>query len=293
VWCLLQKMSESFNQETNMEKKIGKNKMKKALIAIASLVMIVSASQAQTLLDVNFASGYTDGNLVGPLNTAANTIGQGGWAQTSTFAAGNPITISSGKAILASGSTGQDAWKAFDSAATMTAGTSLLSKINFSVTSATSGGDYFFHLGSPAGSTSNFYQRLFAKSTTGGFLLGIGTASSTGTYGTSLLSLNTAYNVVIAWNSITGSLNDTLNVYVNPTNPTLANNSAYTSTTWTVAEPSTLDAANLRIGGSGTTPGVQVNTINVAIVPEPSSGALLVLGGVALVAVRSLRKKNS
>jgi hypothetical protein len=31
----------------------------------------------------------------------------------------------------------------------------------------------------------------------------------------------------------------------------------------------------------------------VAPVPEPSSGALLVLGGVALVAVRSLRKKNS
>ena len=31
----------------------------------------------------------------------------------------------------------------------------------------------------------------------------------------------------------------------------------------------------------------------VAPVPEPSSGALLVLGGMALVAVRSLRKKNS
>ena len=267
--------------------------MKKALIAIVSVVMTVSASQAQTLLDVNFASGYTDGNLIGPVNTVGNTIGQGGWAQTGTFTGGNPVAINSGKAILASGATGQDAWKAFDSAATMTAGTSLLSKINFTVTSATSGGDYFFHLGSPAGSTSGFYQRLFAKSTTGGFLLGISTTSSTGTYGTSLLSLNTAYNVVIAWNSITGSSNDTLNVYVNPTDPTLANNSAYTSATWNVAEPSTLDTANLSLGGSGTTPGVQVNTINVAIVPEPSTGALLVLGGAALVAVRSLRKKNS
>ena len=267
--------------------------MRKALIAIASVVMAVSSSQAQTLLDVNFASGYTDGNLIGPVNTAANTIGQGGWAQTGGFTGGNPITINSGKAILTSGATGQDAWKAFDSAATMTAGTSLLSKINFSITSATTGGDYFFHLGSPAGSTSNFYQRLFAKSTTGGFLLGISATSSTGTYGTSLLSLNTAYDVVIAWNSITGSSNDTLNVYVNPTDPTLANNSAYISTSWTVAEPSALDAANLRIGSAGSTPGVQVNTINVAIVPEPSSGALLVLGGVSLVAIRSLRKKNS
>ena len=35
------------------------------------------------------------------------------------------------------------------------------------------------------------------------------------------------------------------------------------------------------------------NVIITASVPEPSSGALLVLGGVALVAVRSLRKKNS
>jgi trimeric autotransporter adhesin len=267
--------------------------MRKALIAIASVVMAVSSSQAQTLLDVNFASGYTDGNLIGPVNTAANTIGQGGWAQTGTFTGGNPVAINSGKAILASGATGQDAWKAFDSAATMAAGTSLLSKINFSITSATTGGDYFFHLGSPAGSTSNFYQRLFAKSTTGGFLLGISATSNTGIYGTSLLSLNTAYDVVIAWNSITGSSNDTLNVYVNPTDPTLANNSAYTSATWTVAEPSTLNAANLRIGGATTTPGVQVNTIKVEIVPEPSSGALLILGGMALVAVRSLRKKNS
>ena len=267
--------------------------MKKTLIAIASVVMTVSASQAQILLDVNFASGYTNGNLIGPLNTAADTIGQGGWAQTGVFTGGNPITIISGQAILTSGATGQDAWKAFESAATMTEGTSLVSKINFSVTSAASG-DYFFHLGSPAGSTSNFYQRLFAKSTTGGFLLGISAGSTTGIYGTSLLSLNTAYDVVIAWNSITGPLNDTLNVYVNPTDPTLANNSAYTSTTtWAVAEPSTLDAANLRIGSATKTPGVQVNTINVAIVPEPSSGALLVLGGMALVAVRSLRKKNS
>ena len=174
--------------------------MKKALIAITSIVMTVSASQAQVLLDVNFASGYTDGNLIGPLNTAADTIGQGGWAQTGVFTGGNPITIISGQAILTSGATGQDAWKAFESAATMTEGTSLVSKINFSVTSAASG-DYFFHLGSPAGS-SNFYQRLFAKSTTGGFLLGISAGSTTGIYGTSSPSLNTAYDAVIAWNSV-------------------------------------------------------------------------------------------
>ena len=35
------------------------------------------------------------------------------------------------------------------------------------------------------------------------------------------------------------------------------------------------------------------NVIITASVPEPSSGALLVLGGAALVAVRSFRKKNS
>jgi hypothetical protein len=35
------------------------------------------------------------------------------------------------------------------------------------------------------------------------------------------------------------------------------------------------------------------NVIITASVPEPSSGALLVLGGVSLVAIRSLRKKNS
>ena len=33
--------------------------------------------------------------------------------------------------------------------------------------------------------------------------------------------------------------------------------------------------------------------LNAVVVPEPSSGALLVLGGMALVAIRSLRKKSS
>ena len=52
---------------------------------------------------------------------------------------------------------------------------------------------------------------------------------------------------------------------------------------------------SVRFQTVSTTPSLSggLSGFGVAPVPEPSSGALLVLGGMALVAVRSLRKKNS
>ena len=58
-----------------------------------------------------------------------------------------------------------------------------------------------------------------------------------------------------------------------------------------LAQLNNITTGTTTVGTSGT--GRIDNVIITASVPEPSSGALLVLGGVALVAVRSLRKKNS
>jgi len=256
----------------------------KYLTILASFLTAVSLSNAQatTVLNVDFASGYIDGALVG----------QNNWAQTGTTAT-NPQQVTSGQVVLPSGTTGQDTYKGFASVVDATvSGNYLLSTINFSVAAATAGGDYFFHLSSPAGTTSNFSQRLFAKTAPEGFQLGISSSSSTGEYGSTVLALNTPYNVVTKWDFLAGSLNDALTVYVNPTDPIITNNTAYLSAAWstTIAEPTTVAAANLRIGGTNTTPRVLINSIEVQSVPEPSTVGLAVAGGLGLAGIAARRR---
>ena len=248
--------------------------MKKLLLSLSAFAVTALAAQAQTtVFNSDFGAGYTDGNLVG----------QNGWSQTATNIPSVFQTVSNGVVVLPSGATGQDTWNAFSSAVdTTVSGNYLLSTINFTLTNAANTtGDYFFHLSSPTNTTSNFYQRLFSRSAVGGFQLGINGASAAGSaaWGTDVLTLNTPYEVVIKWEFIAGTLNDILSVYVNPTDPILTNNTVYASTNWIAAEPSTLAAANLRIGGATTTPGVLVDSIEVQLVPEPSTYAMLALAG--------------
>ena len=256
----------------------------KYLTILASFLTAVSLSNAQatTVLNVDFASGYIDGALVG----------QNNWAQTSTVAT-NPQQVTSGQVVLPSGTTGQDTYKGFASVVDATvSGNYLLSTINFSVTAATAGGDYFFHLSSPAGTTSVFVQRFFVRSATGGFELGINpTSGGSATYGSTILSLNTPYTAVTKWDFVAGATNDLMTIYVDPTDPIITNNTAYaSSSTWGQAEPTTVAAANLRIGGSTTTPGVLINSIEVQSVPEPSTVGLAIAGGLGLAGIAARRR---
>jgi hypothetical protein len=260
-----------------------------ALLGSAAALFAPKTQAATTVFTDNFATGYTEGNLIGPVNTA----GQNSWAQTGSVTSGNPITILNNRAVLASGSAGQDAYKAFSEVVDVTkSGNYLLTTINFSITNAANTtGDYFFHLSSPVGTTSVFFQRLYSRSATGGFQLGINGASGSASavYGSTVLSLDTPYEVVIKWDFISGVMNDALTVYVNPTEPILTNNTAYTSATWAVTEPTTVAAANLRIGSSSATPGVLVNSIQVQAIPEPGTCAFIGLGTAFLF--RRVRRK--
>ena len=97
---------------------------------------------------------------------------------------------------------------------------------------------------------------------------------SDGTTGTIWTSTKTATNTSFSYDfsSITG----------------LDNNS---NIVFRLAQLNNITTGSTTVAASGT--GRIDNVIITASVPEPSSGALLVLGGAALVAVRSLRKKNS
>ena len=254
-----------------------------SLLALtAALFVPVAQAELTTnqVFNVNFADGgYTNGRIV-ETNLG---IYQGDWQQTSTASTNGPFITNNNQAVLPSGASGQDIWKAFTSntivVRTNNFGGYLQTKINFSITSATTNGDYFFHLSTITNTTSAFPQRLFAKSDgSTNLFLGLSANSSTGIFGTNPLSLNTTYNAVIQW-SFSDTNNDTLSLFVDPTDPILTNNAVYAATAFT-SDVSSVAAANLRIGGSISTPGVLVNSIEVAtVVPEPSTYAMLALAG--------------
>ena len=266
-------------------------------------MLALASSQAANYLTVDFATGYTPGNLAG---ITANAAGQNDWKQTSTSAT-TPIQINAnGQAVI--GSSGQDVYKAFTTALSKSDDTSIFLKTRFALTGSTATGDYFMHLSPTAGDSSNFLGRIGAKLTGTGastYLLGAQSTSGTGglmTYGTTALSLNTFYDVILKWDFVAGSVNDTFSLFVDPTSNVLANLNPYVTANWlsTTAEPTTLAAVNLRQGTAGNATTALISSLSVGsslsdvgVVPEPSSGALLVLGGAALVAVRSFRKKNS
>ena len=257
-----------------------------ALLGVTASVFVPVLHAQTTVFSSDFSTGYTNGNLVG----------QNGWSQTSTNIQTVFQTVSNGVVVLPSGAAGQDTWNAFSSAVSTTnAGNYLLTTINFSLTNAANTtGDYFFHLSSPTNTTSTFFQRLYSRSAVGGFELGINGASGATlvAWGSTVLSLNTRYQAVIKWEFFNGNANDLLSLYLDPLDPILTNNTVFASTNFSTTEPTTVAAANLRIGSAATTPGVLVDSIEVQVVPEPSTYALLALSAAGLGAHMIRRRRR-
>ena len=235
--------------------------------AAAALIGLgASTADAIIILNEDFDS-YTNTNLVG----------QGNWNQTGATAT-NPIQVAGATDKYAAvGPTGQDVYKALDSGGVShTDGDDLNTSVEVNVTAANATGDYFFHVSDPVGTSTNFYQRLYARSSGAGYQLGLVDTSGTGsviTWGTTVLNLNQAYDVDIDWNFVPGAQNDTFSLTVD--------SSAYLTHTWTSTqnqEPTAISAANLRQGATGNSPTVQVDAIVIdgdTLVPEPASIGLL------------------
>lgn len=268
--------------------------MKKLITTLLALVAI-NLNAATYLVD-DFSTGYINGNLVG----------QNGWTQTST-ATTNPIQYLDGKVVI--NTTGQDVWKALNVQVAKTTGSTLYTRIDLKIISASTTGDYFFNLSDPAGTASNFYQRLAIKSSGIGVLLGLQSTSGTGsamTWGTTVLDFNTDYTVVIAWDFLAGALNDTFSLYLNPTDVNRSLLIAELSTVnWlstTGAEPAAvISAVNFRQGSATAAPVVNIDYISVgdsltdigiATIPEPSSPALIAIGIAGLISMRLYKKKK-
>ena len=245
------------------------------MTCIGAAATVASTANAALYYSTNFATGYNNGALVG----------QNGWLQSGT-AATNPLQVSNGNAII--GTSGQDAYAAFTTSAPATAGTSLYVAVNFRISAAQAAGDYFFHVSEPVGTTSNFFARLFARSSGAGFVLGLTPTSGTASYGTTVLNYNQNYTAVIAIDFTAGASNDALSLFVDPNSDNRGDLTAYFSTAFsgTLVEPAQISAVNLRQGAAANAPSVAVSTIaagdslaSVGVVPAPGAVALLGLAG--------------
>ena len=198
-------------------------------------------------------------------------------------------------------SSGQDVAGGFNASLTPTDGSAIYFGLAINVSAAQATGDYFFADNTTTGNTNNS-DRVYIKSTTGGYLLGFTSASSgTISYGTTVLSLSTNYRFVLAHNFVAGAANDTFNLYINPTGAETSN-TPYLSYTFsgTTAEPTAYGALLLRQGSATAAPTLVVDdvdaattfaeaaTFTTASVPEPTTYAYVVagLGGLVLVSRR-------
>ena len=262
--------------------------MKKAALTLAAIAVSSLVVRAETtVFSANFGGGYTNGNLVGQYN----------WSQTST-ASNNPIQVNSGVVVLPTGLGGQDVWAPFGTVVTNTAGNYMLSTVNFSVTNATEFGDYFFNLSTPTNTPSAFFQRLWARTNTGGELnfgitVAATNASTSVNWGSTAFSFNTSYSAVMKWNFVSGLSNDVVSLFIDPVG-SIDTWTPEASVTWNsaTAEPGNLQAVNLRQGGAVSVPGVLVDSIDVSVVPEPGTYALLALSAAGLAAHAARRRRR-
>jgi hypothetical protein len=257
---------------------------KLCLLAGGSIALAASSASAASLFTDSFT--YPDGAL----------IGQGGWAIVGTSVV-NPIAVSGGAVPLTT--TGQDVTNDFDG--TVNSGSAYIgADINLSAAQAT--GDYFLHF-AQQGSTSAFPGRIFAKSSGSGFVLGFSNSSigvgpppaaAPAVYGTTELSFDTTYHIVMRYDIVDGATNDTGALYLAPTSDTEGSNTPYVATVNTggtdVDPVIGIGQVNLRQGTAANAPTLTVDNLVVATdfataaaIPEPTSLALIGLASLGLL----------
>lgn len=216
------------------------------LLALASCFY----ASAQTLLRESFI--YPTGSIV--------TNSSGVWLENTSGGNTNPISVDAssltypnmasfgGKVNFAGA--GQDVVAALS--APVTSGTVYAScLVNFSA--VTTGGEYFIHF-SQSTTQNNYFGRVFVRSTTGGFNVGLmKNSGGSAPYGTTLYTLNTTYCVVLKYTFNTASgTDDEVKLYMFPSTSSLPSTEPATSelTVVTNSDATSLSAFAIRQGSA-------------------------------------------
>lgn len=258
-------------------------KLKTLLIAgvIAGILGALNAHGATLLYSTDFnAPTYSDGGInTVPNSTPADTTtpGQGGWLNTSG-AGTNIISVanSATNGTVALTTSGQDIRHTF--AAVSATGSSFFLQADITVTAAQATGDYFLHLGD--GGTTNLYARTYIKSSSTGFVMALGTSSGAAVnYGTTVLNFGTTYTILVRYDGVAGTGNDTGALFINPATADGSGDAAYVAATNIGIDPTgNIAGVYLRQGTAGSAATLTIDNISVSSVPEPASALLGVLG---------------
>ncbi|HZZ29761.1 MAG TPA: PEP-CTERM sorting domain-containing protein [Pirellulales bacterium] len=237
------------------------------------------------------ATSYTDTNLV-----TASTA-QDSWVNSSGLAT-NPLIVSGSatNGSVAMAASGEDDRATF-STVTAVPGTSMFylsADINLSSVSAT--GDYFFNMGD--GGASNFNNKVFAKSSGAGYVLGtsVNTNVASASFGSTVLAFGTTYHIVQEYDSLIGSGNDTTELYQYAAGNTQitpnGGDTIYASGAGTANDATLVGGVYLRQGSGGPVL-TMIDNIVIAtnVVPEPATLTLLGLSVIGLIGVA--RRKRS
>jgi hypothetical protein len=261
-----------------------------ALGAAVLLGAMAQLASATTFINESFST-YANGNLVG----------QNGWTQLGGTATA-PIQVSGGQVLIpAAAGDNQDAYHNNSAGVIPSPGagtTSIYVGMKMSVQTAPTVGfppnpSYFAALynGDNASGFANY--RFFASASGSGYVFSgkvTGQAGAPFGTGSTELSFNTTYNVVIRANMTAGAGNDTLQVYVNPTNSDVNLETPYlTATIGTGTDPAGIGSFVFSQFQNASTlaAGVTINSVvmsdsfaEAAMIPEPSSMVLAGLAGV-------------
>jgi hypothetical protein len=163
--------------------------------------------------------------------------------------------------------------------------------LTLNLTSAVGAGEYFAHFTNGTANPTSFTGRLGVRTSGTGFQLGYSESTNAGfTFGTTDLSFNTDYRVVVRYGFVNGALNDTGAVFVTPLatpfNPVESSNTPYLTDAYngTTAEITQFTGFQFRqatstAGAAGSYDDLVVaSDFSSAAVPEPSAVVVLTCG---------------